>query len=147
MEKIEVVKMKESMLEECVDLFIATFSREPWNDVYESTDQVRTFFRNHFANNYFLGYVILIDDKIEGLSLGMKKPWIQGLEYYIDEYCINHELQGKGLGSLFIKEIEVDIKRNGLNGIILNTEKGLPSYKFYSNNGFKEIEGLVILAK
>lgn len=147
MENVEVVKMKESMLEECVNLFIATFSREPWNDVYESKDQVRNFFKNHFANNYFLGYVILIDKKIEGLSLGMKKPWIQGLEYYIDEYCINHKLQGKGLGSRFIKEIEIDLNRNGLNGIILNTEKSLPSYKFYTNNGFEEIEGLVILAK
>ncbi len=147
MENIVITRMEENMIEESVDLFISTFSREPWNDVYESRKQVRDFFRNHFTNNYFLGYVIIVDGKIQGLSIGMKKPWIKGLEYYIDEFCINYNLQGKGLGSKFIKEIEIDIRKYGLNGIILNTEKDLPSYRFYKKNGFKDFEDLVIMGK
>lgn len=30
--ELKVVKLTEIYLEECVDLFIETFSREPWND-------------------------------------------------------------------------------------------------------------------
>lgn len=147
MENIVVTRMKENMIEESVDLFISTFSREPWNDVYESREQLREFFKNHFANNYFLGYVISVDGKIKGLSMGMKKPWIEGLEYYIDQFCIDYNLQGKGLGSKFIKEIEIDIKKEGLNGIILNTEKDFPSFKFYKKNGFKSLGDLVVMGK
>lgn len=80
------------MIEESIDLFISTFSREPWNDVYESMEQVREFFKNHFAKNYFLGYVIKVNGNIKGLSIAMKKPWIKGLEYYIDEFCIDYNL-------------------------------------------------------
>jgi len=35
MENIVVTRMEENMIEESVDLFISTFSKEPWNDVYE----------------------------------------------------------------------------------------------------------------
>lgn len=147
MENLVVTRMEENMIEESVDLFISTFSKEPWNDVYESRGQVLELFKNHFANNYFLGYVAIINGKIQGLSLGMKKPWIKGLEYYIDEFCINYNLQGKGIGSKFIKEIEIDIKNQGLNGIMLNTEKNFPSFQFYKKNGFKNSESLVIMGK
>lgn len=147
MENVVVMRMEETMIEECVDLFISTFSREPWNDVYESRDQVKQFFINHFANNYFLGYVVNINGKIEGLSVGIKKPWINGLEYYIDEFCINYSCQGQGIGSKFIKEIETDISKEGLNGMMLNTEKGYPSFEFYKKNGFEELGDLIVMGK
>ncbi|GKX65675.1 GNAT family N-acetyltransferase [Inconstantimicrobium mannanitabidum] len=147
MDNMIVTRMEENMIDECVDLFISTFSREPWNDVYESRDQVRQFFVNHFANNYFLGYVVSINGKIEGLSVGIKKPWINGLEYYIDEFCINYSCQGKGIGSKFINEIEKDINSQGLNGMMLNTEKGYPSFEFYKKNGFEELGDLIVMGK
>ncbi|WP_304340976.1 GNAT family N-acetyltransferase [Metaclostridioides mangenotii] len=142
-----IKRIEEYMINDCVDLFMSTFSKEPWNDTYESKDQVVSFFRNHFNNNYFLGYVAIIDNKIQGLSIGMKKPWIKGFEYYIDEFCINHSLQGKGIGSEFIKNIEIDIKKEGLNGIILNTEIEFPSFKFYKKNEFEDFKDLVIMGK
>ncbi|MDT8718812.1 GNAT family N-acetyltransferase [Clostridium sp. 19966] len=147
MDDIAIRKMDKDMLDEIVDLFISTFSREPWNDVYESREQVSDFFINHFNNNYFLGYVLIVNDRIKGLSIGMKKPWIKGFEYYIDEFCIGYDMQGKGLGSWFIKKIELDIIKEGVKGIILNTEKGFPSFEFYKKNGFEELGDLVILAK
>lgn len=146
-EKLKLIKLEASMLDECVDLFIETFSKEPWNDVYESRNQVVTFFENHLRNNYFIGYVGVIDNKVIALSIGMKKPWIKGMEYYIDEFCVKVELQGKGVGSKFIGLIEADIKSQGMNGIILNTEKQYPSRKFYERSGFQVLEDLVILAK
>ena len=77
----------------------------------------------------------------------MKKPWIEGIEYYVDEFCVNYEDQGKGIGSEFLKEIEKDIKEKGLNGFLLNTEKGYPSEKFYLKNGFKQINNFIVLGK
>jgi ribosomal protein S18 acetylase RimI-like enzyme len=147
MENLVVLEMKKHMIDECVDLFIETFTKEPWNDVYESREQVVNFFNNHFNNNYFVGYVAMLDNKIEALSIGMKKPWIKGMEYYIDEFCVSYKMCGKGIGSWFIKEIEEKIKNQGMDGMILNTEKDYPAQKFYEKNGFKTIGDLVVLGK
>ena len=139
--------MTKNMRDECVDLFINTFTKEPWNDVYDSREQVVAFFDNHFKNNYFSGYVAMSDDKIVAVSVGFKKPWIKGMEYYIDEFCVSYEMQGSGIGSWFIQEIDKDIKKKGMNAIMLNTEIGYPAQKFYEKNGFEILEGLIILAK
>lgn len=147
MEKLVLLKMERHMIDACVDLFIKTFSKEPWNDVYESRDEVVEFFNNHFDNNYFVGYVALLEDMVVAISVGMKKPWIKGLEYYIDEFCVSYETQGKGVGSWFLKAIEEDINKWGMNGMILNTEKGYPSQKFYEKNGFKVLGDLIVLGK
>ncbi|WP_337250871.1 hypothetical protein [Clostridium intestinale] len=93
--EFKVNKFEEKYLEGCVDLFIDTFSKEPWNDEYDSREQVKTFFINHMKNNYFLGYIGLVNNKIVALSIGMKKPWICGMEYYIDEFCISYDIKGK----------------------------------------------------
>ena len=147
MKKAVLLEIEKDMIDDCVDLFINTLTKEPWNDVYESSEQVSDFFMNHFNNNYFVGYAAVVEDKITALSIGMKKPWINGMEYYIDEFCVSYEMQGTGIGSWFIQEIEKDITKRGMNAIILNTENGYPAQKFYEKNGFKVIEGLIILAK
>ncbi|WP_294352695.1 GNAT family N-acetyltransferase [uncultured Clostridium sp.] len=110
MSNLKVELMKEENIEECVNIFINTFTKEPWFDIYDSREKVINFFNNYFKNNYFLGYVGSVEGKIVALSLGMKKPWIEGIEYYVDEFCVNYEDQGKGIGSEFLKEIEKDIK-------------------------------------
>lgn len=147
MEKMNVVEMKEVHMNACIEVFMNTFSKEPWNDVYESREQVERFFKNHLNNNYFLGYVGCIDDEVVAISLGMRKPWIHGTEYYIDEFCVSYLHQGKNLGSLFLKVIEEEIEKKDINAIILNTDGGAPAEQFYLKNGFKRLDNLVILVK
>ena len=47
MDKLSVKNLEEYMIDECVDLYMDTFSKEPWNDVYESRQQFVIFFINH----------------------------------------------------------------------------------------------------
>lgn len=145
--EIHIEMLEEKHINDCVDLFIDVFSKEPWNDVYESRNQVITFFENYLADNYFLGYVLINDGKLIGLCLGAKKPWINGMEYYIDQFCIDPEYQGQNIGGLFLKEIESDICEKKLNAIILYTERGMPAEKFYLKNGFNKLDELVFYAK
>jgi GNAT superfamily N-acetyltransferase len=147
MDNLVLKRMKKRMIKECVDLFIDTFSKEPWNDVYDSREKIVRFFRNHIKNNYFLGYVAKQDKKIVALSVGMKKPWVEGVEYYVDEFCVSYELQGKGIGTWFMKAIEEDTKKLGLNGFFLNTERGYPAQKFYERNGFKILRNTIVMGK
>ena len=99
------------------------------------------------ANNYFVGYVLKDQAGIIALCAGMKKPWINGMEYYIDQFCVKPELQGKGIGSHFLKLIEREIHAQNINAIILSTERGFPSENFYLKNDFQLVSGLIALAK
>ena len=107
---MDILKMSEEHVEECTDLYIDAFTKSPWHDAYDSRAQVVSFFQNHMANNYFLGYVLKGQTGIAALCIGMKKPWIQGTEYYIDQFCVKTDLQGKGIGSYFLKLIENEIQ-------------------------------------
>lgn len=144
---MEIIKMTGEHIEECVDLFVDAFTKAPWNDTYNSREQVADFFQNHMANNYFVGYVLKDQAGIIALCAGMKKPWINGMEYYIDQFCVKPELQGKGIGSHFLKLIEREIHAQNMNAIILSTERGFPSENFYLKNGFQLVSGLIALAK
>lgn len=145
--QFKLYPLSNEILDVCVDLFIDTFSKEPWNDVYDSRNQVEDLFKNHMNNNYFVGYVLKEKDSIVALSIGMKKPWINGMEYYIDQFCVKVCMQGQGVGSLFMELIQEEIKKQGMNAIILTTDKGFPSEKFYLKNGFNSLVELVVLAK
>lgn len=144
---MQIDRMKTEHIEECVDLFIDVFSGEPWNEIYSSREQVAAFFQNHMSNNYFEGFVLKDQGEIIAMSIGMKKPWLEGTEYYIDQFCVKTDLQRKGAGSLFLKLIEEEIKRQGMNAILLNTEREFPSEMFYLKNGFEAFDELVILSK
>lgn len=105
------------------------------------------FLRNHMNNNYFAGYVLKEKNHVIAMSVGMKKPWLNGMEYYIDQFCVKPDLQGKGIGGYFLKRIEEDIKKKNMNAIILNTERGCPAKDFYLKNDFKLLDDLITLAK
>lgn len=144
---MQILKLTEAHLEACVDLYIDVFTRAPWNDVYDSREQVVSLFKNFLANNYFVGFVLTEQAQIIALSIGFKKPWIKGLEYYIDQFCVAPDWQNKGVGSRFLSLIEQEIQQEGMHALMLNTERGFPSERFYLKNGFQEAEGYVVLVK
>ena len=144
MGKIKVLEFKMEMLDECGDLFMDVFSKEPW---YDSRDAVIDFFRNHYKNNYFLSYVAIMNEKIVGASIGFIKPWIAGMEYYIDEFFVEYNGQRSGIGTEFMRIIEEDLKKRNINGIIISTERDFPSHKFYLKNEFSVIEDSITLIK
>lgn len=58
----------------------------------------------YLSYNYFLGYVAIINEKIVGASIGYMKPWIEGIEYYVDQFFIDYASQIRALEpSLFKK--------------------------------------------
>ena len=91
-------------------------------------------------------YGLESQNRMIAASIGMKKPWINGMEYYIDQFYVKTDWQGKGTGSLFLKLIESEIRTEKMNAIILNTEKGFPAENFYLKNGFRSNEELIILS-
>ena len=69
------------------------------------------------------------------------------MEYYIDEFCVDPDLQGMGIGSQFLADIETDLSDRGMRGMLLNTEESYPAYRFYQKNGFEKLGDLCVLGK
>lgn len=144
MDELIVIPYESSMLQECIELYQDVFSKEPW---FENSDRndVERLFINFMENNKFVGYVLKSNNKIIAVSIGFLKPWIQGEEYYIDQFYVDYNFQGKGIGTYFLSKIREYLIKMDIHAIILATEKSYPSYDFYKKNGFSQIDDLCFL--
>ena len=144
MEALLVIPYDSLMLQECVDLYQEVFSKEPWFEHSDRND-VEKYFLNFMDGNKFVGYVLKANNKIIAVSIGFLKPWIKGEEYYIDQFYVDYNVQGKGIGTFFLNKIKEHLIELDIHAIILATEKGYPSYEFYKKNGFSPIDDLCFL--
>ena len=96
-------------------------------------------------NSLTLGYCD--GDHIVALAMGHIKHWFAGIEYNIDELCVDRNMQGKGIGSMFLGEIECFLSGRGITRIFLQTDRDMPAYAFYKHRGFREMEEHVSLVK
>jgi aminoglycoside 6'-N-acetyltransferase I len=142
---VRVIEFTENMIDECTDLFLKVFTQEPWNDQWESRQDAKKYLEAYVAFNSFLGYVAVLNNRIVGISFGSIKPWHHGSEYFIHEFCVDNEIQRKGIGTLFINQIMENVKAKGMKAVILVTNRTFPAYGFYVKNGFKEMEGSAFL--
>ena len=135
----EIVLLDESYLDAVAELFAGAFKGEPWNDDWSDTVQLKEYIKDVSGNFNGLNYGLKIDGKLAAVSLGTIRHWWEGTNYNIEEFCVDPELQGQGIGSCFMELIEDDIRAKGLSGIFLQTDSDKPSYRFYLKNGYKEL--------
>ena len=143
----ELIRVDESYLPQLAELYRSAFNGEPWKDDWSDTDQLYEYIKD--VSGYFQGvnYGLLIDGKLSALSLGTIRHWWEGTNYNIEEFCVDPNIQGKGVGSRFMKLIEEDIKKQGIAGIFLQTDSDKPSYGFYHKNGYNDLGKHVSLYK
>ena len=65
----------------------------------------------------------------------------------IEEFCIDLQMQGQGIGSSFLKAVEVYLAENRIYRIFLQTENDVPAYRFYQRHGFQELTRHVSFSK
>lgn len=145
--KMEIRKLNPEQLEEIKDFFRDIFMNEPWNDDWSNDEQLTSYILDLSANRNSLPLGLYVNGELTGLSLGSIVHWCTGTEYYIYEFCIRRDLQGRGYGKRFLSEIEKQVKELGVNHIFLQTERTVPAYKFYTNNGFTELKEHASLVK
>ena len=56
-------------------------------------------------------------------------------------------MQGSGIGTALLNTVEEYVKKHGLAGITLSTNKYAPAPKFYEKNGFVDCEHVIFMAK
>ncbi len=129
------------------ELFVSVFSAEPWNDDWSDKTQLHAYIQDLTGQSNSLTFGLYEGTRLIGVSMGHIRHWYSGTEYYIDELCIRTETQGKGAGTLFIREIEKTCKEMGLKHIFLLTENNVPAFAFYKKRGYSELKTNAAFAK
>ena len=127
--------------------FTEVFTAEPWFDDWSDTEQLEAYITDLTGQPYSLTLGYFDGARLVGLSMGYIKHWYSGTEYIINEFCVDRQLQRKGIGSSFMKAVEAYLSENGISQIFLLTDRNVPAYSFYQRNGFTELTGNVSFAK
>ena len=128
-------------------LFKDVFTNEPWHDDWSDTAQLDAYITDLTGQSYSLTLGYFDGDQMVALSMGYIKHWYSGTEYIINEFCVDRLLQGKGIGSSFLKAIEAYLAEHKISQIFLLTDRNVPAYSFYQHNGFTEEISNVAFAK
>lgn len=136
-EKIDIIK----------SFFKDVFMREPWNDDWSDDEQLHQYITDIIGNRNSLAFGLFEGEQLLGLALGNIKHWYTGTEFFVEEFCVKTEMQGQGLGTEFLRLLEVELRVREIKTIFLMTGKEMPAFEFYRKNGFEEIINHVSLKK
>ena len=134
-----IKELSVSSIEEIKTLFAEIFTNEPWNDDWSDENQLHNYILDLTGNRNSLAIGLFEDEEFIGMALGSIKHWYTGTEYYIDEFCIKSQKQGKGIGTKFLAMVEKFVEEKGISHIFLQTERTVPAFEFYKKNGFTEL--------
>lgn len=133
-----VRKLKNSDIKELSIIMKAAFLNEPWKE--EWNDKVCFKRLNVFCNfsSSFCFTLINENNEICGAAIGYVVPFINKIEYDLQEFFINPKLSKNHLGTFFMNELIKKVKEAKIDTIKFYTSGDL--YKFYGKFGFQKIE-------
>lgn len=127
------------------ELYVKTFSQEPWNEKNKVEDIVAHFQRLSQMNTE-KSFILEKDQMMIGIALGFTRSWYKGIQYHLDTFCIYPAFQGRGYGKLFMNKIKNELVADEVHTIILDTDRDMPDEKFYQSTGFTKLADSVLYA-
>ncbi len=133
---LEIRKFNSSDLDNCAKLFKKVFSSDPWYDDWKSLEQARNYLGELIKNPAFEGFVVCESSDIVAICLGHNRSWWDGQEFFVDEFFVENEMQGNGIGTKLLDEISNYLTCQNYVRLTLLTNKEIPAEAFYLKNGF-----------
>lgn len=127
-------------------LFKKVFNEAPWNDQWEY-DTAYKRLQDFYNSPGFEGLVQYEGDRLVALILGIAEQYYDGGSFRIIEFCVDHEMQGKGYGRKMLAAFEEILKEKGIKEIFLLTCHGPSTEGFYERNGYKTSESMIMMHK
>ncbi len=143
---MQIKRLDKASIDDVKDLFRSVFTGPPWHEVW-TEDQLDEYMKDLTEVRNSLVYGLYEEDELVGIAIGKIKHWCEGTEYFIEEFCIRTDMQGKGYGKGFISLIEEELKKMSVDTIYLMTDRSKPAYHFYQKIGFTELPDLTSFYK
>ena len=131
-----ISKLKKNHVEAVASLYVDVFSLEPLNEKNDFKEIV-LYIERMLSLNSNQSFLYTENEQLIGVALGFVKPWYKGEEYILDTFLIHPNYQKNGRGQIFLSEIKINLNKQGIEDIALDTDKNTPAEKFYLRNGFK----------
>lgn len=87
------------------------------------------------------------EDAVCGFVMGYYKQYDDIVGYTLEEILIAHELQGRGLGSLLLNELEARARAAGASCIELQAVKDEMHEGYYGKAGYHDANNFVLKVK
>ncbi|MFD2872280.1 GNAT family N-acetyltransferase [Mucilaginibacter ximonensis] len=133
-------------IDDCLPAFIKSYNSAPWNAQW-TTETARLYLNEYLANPHFAGFILKDENDVIGAVCAHKKTWWTNKQLFIDEFFISPEKQRQGYGKLLMNQCAEYSRENGLELLVLMTNKYMPAYKFYNKTGYVNAEQFVFMFK
>lgn len=138
--------MNRDQVMECTRLYVEVFNGQPWNDAWTMETAYQRLI-DIFDTPNFAGVLYHEEGKVKGAAFGNVEQFYDGRHYMLKEMFVAADLQGKGVGSGILRELEAKLKGFGVTTMILFTSKGNDTARFYISNGFEEWTSMAMMGK
>lgn len=141
-----ILKFEEKHIKKCSNIYPNIFNSEPWNENW-SVETAYNRLKDIYDSPKFKGLVYIDNGKILGAILGNIECWDKGFKYFLKEFFIDNNCQGRGIGSSMIDFMENELKKINVNSIELYTLRGRQTEGFYKKNGYEKSCDTIIMNK
>lgn len=137
--------MEESDIAKVIPLFIDYYNNKEEGEWTEET----VYKRIHQVFSREDSYCLIAEEngKSAGFAMGYFEQYDDGFAYDLIEIVIAVELQNKGLGTEFMKELEKRVKDKGAMLIQLQSVNDEFHAHFYEKLGYHNVSNLVLKTK
>lgn len=136
-----MTELEFEMLPEAAKLFANVFNNEPWNDLW-TLEQALNRLTDIYNTPHYVGAAHFENGKMAGLIMGRGEVYFDGIHFQIIEFCVDTELQGRGIGRKMLADFRALLKEKGVSYVHLITMRDRRTEGFYSKNGFSTDEGM-----
>ncbi len=142
---IEFKEISLEVMEECALLYVETFNSEPWNDKWEF-DTAYNRLKDIYYTPGFYGLAAVEDGIIVAAVFGCTEYWYEGKTYDLKEMFVKNGMRGNGIGSKLLDTLNTCLLDKGVSFAHLFTAEGDMTEKFYNKNGYKRIDGMIMMS-
>ncbi len=140
-------KITEKEIKESADLYYEVFTSEAFKFHWLTKQKAYNYFLDMYNTPNFLGFLFLNNDEVIGVCVGIGNPHFINNQYEIKEIFIKPSLQKKGIGNLFLSEVESALLNMDYQIITLYTQKNIPAYNFYSKKNYITLKSTTHMMK
>lgn len=143
---MQILPITAANLHNCTDIYIKAYNRPPWNYRWQADNAAR-YLKEYADHPHFTGFIMLEGGEPVGAVLAHQKTWWTNQQLFIDEFFISPDKQRMGYGQKLMDHCNKYAKDNGMEILVLMTNKYMPSYKFYNKIGYTTTEQFVFMFK
>ncbi|MBQ3223476.1 MAG: GNAT family N-acetyltransferase [Clostridia bacterium] len=139
-------KMHRDDLPACAQILQSVYNNELWQARW-TQETAEAYLADIFDMKKFVGYVAEDQGELIGAIFAREKVWWNNSEILVEEMFVKPDMQGKGCGTLLMRQIEAYVREHALAGITLSTNRYAPAPEFYRRLGFTDCGHVLFMAK